>query len=95
MEITDVKIRKFVDDVRIKAYVSIVIDGVIAVHDMKVIESKEDGHLYIAMPYRKTAQGKPMDIIHPINQETREELEAAIISKYLQEVSMKKEPIIL
>jgi stage V sporulation protein G len=90
VQITDVKIRKFVDEERIKAYASIVIDGVIAVHDMKIIESKEDGHLYIAMPYRKTSQGKSMDIIHPINQETREELETAIISKYLEAVSLKK-----
>lgn len=92
MQITDIKIRKILDEEKVKAYVSIVIDGVIAIHDMKVLESKQDVHLYIAMPYRKNSQGKSMDIVHPLNKQTREELEQAIISKYLEAVS-QKEPL--
>ena len=38
MNITDIRIRKIYEDARLKALVSVTIDGDLAVHDNKVIE---------------------------------------------------------
>ena len=46
-------------------------------HDIKVIEGKE--RLFVSMPSRE-ADGRHLDIVHPINQAFRDKLEAAGIS---------------
>ena len=51
MTITDIRIRKTYTDTRLKALVSVTIDGDLAVHDIKVIEGPE--RLFVAMPSRK------------------------------------------
>ena len=63
-----------------KAVVSITIDDVFVVHDIKVIEG--DKGLFIAMPSRKAADGEYKDIAHPINSETRNDLQELILRKY-------------
>ena len=80
MQITDVRVRKISSQNRMKAIASITFDDVFVIHDIKVIES--DKGLFIAMPSRKTPNGEFKDIAHPINTETREEIQAAIIAKY-------------
>ena len=80
MQITDVRVRKITSQNRMKAIASITFDDVFVVHDIKVIES--DKGLFIAMPSRKTPNGEFKDIAHPINTETREEIQSAIIAKY-------------
>ena len=51
-----------------KAVVSITIDQVFVVHDIKVIEGEKG--LFIAMPSKKSADGEYRDIAHPINAQT-------------------------
>ena len=80
MQITDVRVRKITSQNRMKAIASVTFDDVFVVHDIKVIES--DKGLFIAMPSRKTPNGEFKDIAHPINTETREEIQSAIIAKY-------------
>ncbi|MFR6471427.1 MAG: SpoVG family protein [Turicibacter sanguinis] len=41
-----------------------------------------DEHLFVAMPSRKTSTGEFKDIAHPINHETRQELEQFVIKAY-------------
>ena len=69
MNITDIRIRKIYDDARLKALVSVTIDGDLAVHDIKVIEGPE--RLFVAMPSRKDENGTFRDIAHPITPEAR------------------------
>lgn len=83
MEITDIKIRKRTDDGKMKAIVSITLDQSLAVHDIKVI--KGENKLFVAMPSRKMSDGVYRDIVHPIHQKMREEIEHQIIERYLQE----------
>ena len=64
MTITDVRVRRFSKEGKMKAVVSITIDGEFVVHDIKVIEGEKG--LFIAMPSRKTAEGEYRDIAHPI-----------------------------
>lgn len=80
MNITDVRVRKVAKDSKMKAVVSITIDDVFVVHDIKVIEGEKG--LFIAMPSRKSTDGEYRDIAHPINSETREKLQNMIIKAY-------------
>lgn len=80
MQITDVRVRLISKESKMKAVVSITIEGVFVVHDIKVIEG--DKGLFIAMPSRRTSDGEYKDIAHPINSETRDELQNLIIAKY-------------
>ena len=58
---------------------------------MKVIE-KEDG-LFIAMPSRKTADGEFRDIAHPINQNAREMVQAAVLEEYYKALESEEEKL--
>ena len=80
MNITDVRVRKITDEGKMKCIVSLTFDNLFVVHDIKVIE----GHngLFIAMPSRKTPNGEFKDIAHPINAETREKIQKAILEAY-------------
>ena len=80
MNITDVRVRKVARNGKMKAVVSITIDDVFVVHDIKVIEG--DKGLFIAMPSRKAADGEYKDIAHPINSDTRTALQELIPMKY-------------
>lgn len=83
MEITDVRVRMVAKEGKMKAVVSITLDSEFVVHDIKVIEGEKG--LFIAMPSRKTPNGEFKDIAHPINTETREMIQKAIIDKYNEE----------
>ena len=80
MNITDVRVRKVAKDSKMKAVVSITIDDVFVVHDIKVIEGEKG--LFIAMPSRKSTDGEYRDIAHPINSDTREVLQNLILKAY-------------
>ena len=80
MQITDVNVRKLTQEGKMKAIVSITIDDVFVVHDIKVIDGEKGP--FIAMPSRKTAEGEYRDIAHPINSETRDLLQKKILGAY-------------
>ena len=80
MEITDVRIRRIETEGKMKAVASVTLDNEFVIHDIKIIESHNG--LFIAMPSRKTPDGEFKDIAHPINAETRERLQGAILEKY-------------
>lgn len=90
MQITDIKIRKtFAADGPMKAVVSVTFDGQLALHDIKVINTK--GKYFIVMPSRKNPDGTYRDIIHPINSEFRQSLEAAVLNAYYAELNAETE----
>ena len=80
MKITDVRIRKVAKDGKMKAVVSITLDGEFVVHDIKVIEGEKG--LFIVMPSRKASDGEYRDIAHPINSSTRDTIQMTILEKY-------------
>ena len=85
MIITDIKIRKLFDEGPMKAVVSVTLDHQFAVHDIKIIEG-EKGE-FIAMPSRKNAEGEYRDVAHPINSETRTQIQELIMQKYREEIA--------
>ena len=80
MNITDVRVRKVEKEGKMKAVVSITIGHEFVIHDIKVIEG--DRGLFIAMPSKRTADGEFRDIAHPINSETRENIQKIILESY-------------
>ena len=80
MKITDVRVRKITKEGKMKAVVSITLDDEFVVHDIKVIEGEKG--LFIAMPSKKAADGEYRDIAHPINSETRENIQKTILAAY-------------
>ena len=58
-------------------------------HDIKVIDGK-DG-LFISMPNKKTADGQHIDIAHPINTETRNEIKDVVLEAYQKALTEKAE----
>ena len=82
MHVTDIRIRRTYQDSRLKALVSVTVDGDLAVHDIKVIEGPQ--RLFVAMPSRKDESGTFRDIAHPITPAARRTLEDAILTQYAQ-----------
>ncbi len=80
MTITDVRVRKIAKEGKMKAIVSVTLDDEFVVHDIKVIEGEKG--LFIAMPSRKTSDGEYRDIAHPINSETRQQMQDVILREY-------------
>lgn len=79
MEITEVNVYPVNED-RLKAYVSITIDGVFVIRDLKVIRGNNG--IFVAMPSKKRKDGQFKDIAHPLNKETREMIEQAVFDAY-------------
>lgn len=79
MKISDIKFRKSLTGGNLKAIASLTIDGCIAIHEIKVIETD---HLFVAMPSRKDESGNYHDIVHPINESARNLIESAVLSAY-------------
>ena len=85
MQITDVRVRKVTKEGKMKAVVSVTFDNEFVVHDIKVIEG--DKGLFIAMPSKRTADGEFRDIAHPINSDTRENIQKIILESYEKSLS--------
>ncbi len=86
MEITDVKIRKIISDGRLRAVVSVTLDDMLAVHDIKVVQGDE--RLFVAMPSRKDENGVFRDIVHPISASARRLFEDVIIEAYEKQLDV-------
>ena len=88
MQITDVRVRRIDKEGKMRAVVSITIDDEFVVHDIKVIEGEKG--LFIAMPSRKAADGEYRDIAHPINSQTRGEIQTMILNRYAETVAREE-----
>ena len=86
MEITDVKIRKIMSEGRLRAVVSLTIDDMLAVHDIKVVQGDE--RLFVAMPSRKDENGVFRDIVHPISPSARKLFEENILDAYERQLAI-------
>ena len=86
MEITDIKIRKIITEGRLRAVVSITIDHMLAVHDIKIVQGDE--RLFIAMPSRKDENGVFRDIVHPISPSSRKVFEERILEAYYAQLAL-------
>lgn len=82
MKITKVSVRKVENgNPKMKGTAYIEIDNCFAIENIRIIE-KNDGSLFAAMPSKKRNDGEFHDICHPINEETRNMFNRAIIDEY-------------
>lgn len=79
MEITEVRVFP-VDEEKLRAYASIVLDRCFIVNDLKVIQGKKG--LFISMPSRRRKRGGYRDVAHPLNNETRQLIEERVLGEY-------------
>ena len=79
MEITEVKVYPAKEG-KLKAYATMVVDNCFIIRDLKIIES--DKGLFVSMPSRRKKDGTFKDVAHPLNAETRKEIEQKIIVEY-------------
>jgi stage V sporulation protein G len=83
MEITEVKVFP-VDEEKLKAYITIVLDNCFVVRDLKIISGTTG--LFVAMPSKRRKDGTFKDIAHPLNQSTRAVMEKKVLDAYLDEI---------
>ena len=93
LNITDIRVRLVKKEgSKLKAVASMTIDGCFVVHDIKVVEGNNG--CFVPMPSRKTPEGEFKDIAHPIDTETRKQIDSSILAAYekaLKEEQEKKE----
>lgn len=80
MQITDVRIRRVSGNAgKLKAYCSLVFDGMLAVHDFRVVEGVHG--LFVAMPCRKV-NGEYREVVHPVSPEARSLIQRVVLAAY-------------
>ena len=80
INITNVKITKVEENMRVKGIATITIDDSFVIHDIKIMQG--DKGIFVAMPSRKLPNGEYKDIAHPINTEVREIIQKAFLNEY-------------
>ena len=79
MKITEVRIR-LANEELVKAYASICLDDYFLVHDIRII--KGPAGLFISFPNVTQSDGTRRDIAFPVNVETRNMIEQAVLAEY-------------
>ena len=83
MEISEGKVVP-VNEEKLKAYITIILDNCFVVRDLKVISGATG--LFVAMPSKRRKDGVYKDIAHPLNQQTRAVMEKRILEAYLESI---------
>ncbi|BCT30329.1 MULTISPECIES: SpoVG family protein [Bacillus subtilis group] len=89
LNITEVRM-KIKDGNGMKAICNIIINGMIALNDIRVVENKE-GRLMVAMPSKRMPDGKFKDMANPVNAQARRLIEDAVISEYNKHTTLSNE----
>jgi stage V sporulation protein G len=79
MKVTEVRIRLANEDL-VKAYASICFDDCFLVHDIRIIKGPTG--LFISFPNRTKSEGGQRDIAFPVDAETRDMIEQAVLAEY-------------
>lgn len=82
MEITRVTVRE-IDMNMVKGIASIILDDCFVIHDLRVVDG--DRGYFVAMPSRKLPNGDFKDIAHPLNSETREKIQEAVLREFFKQ----------
>lgn len=88
MDITQIRVFP-VEEEKLKAFVSIILDHCFVVSDIKIIEGSSG--LFVSMPSKRRKNGTFRDIAHPLNHETRRLFEQQIIARYQEIVAAEGE----
>ena len=84
MQLTEVKVYPVTDDEKLKGYATIVFDACFVVRDLKIIHGNSG--LFVAMPSKKKKDGTYRDTAPPLNNQTRQMIEEAVLGEYEREI---------
>ena len=79
MDVTNVRVFP-VDEEKLKAFVTIILDNCFIVRDLKIIRGNRG--LFVAMPSKKKKDGSFGEVAHPLNAEFRAKIEEAVLGEY-------------
>ncbi|MCL4554523.1 MAG: SpoVG family protein [Actinobacteria bacterium] len=68
---------------KVCALASIVIDDAFVIHDLRIVNG--DKGLFVAMPSRRLPTGKFRDVCHPVDTETRLQIQQVVLDQFQQE----------
>ena len=88
MEISSIIVRKTFETGNVKAVISIVIDKIFALHDIRIIDN--GSKLFVAFPSRRDSEGYFVDIAHPIDREARLNFEKYLLEAYYNHIKSFK-----
>ena len=80
MKVTEVRISPAKGG-KVRAFASIVIDDCFIVNDLRVLEGRE-GQFFVTMPARKARNGQLRDTAHPLNSDTRKDIEDRVLEEF-------------
>ena len=84
MKITSVTVHKITgENSRMRGIATVVLDDCFKIKGIRIIE--KDDKLMLAMPSRKNKNNENEDVAHPLNAETRQMFEDAILKEYEKE----------
>ena len=75
----------------VKGIASIILDDCFVIHDLRVVDG--DRGYFVAMPSRKLPNGDFKDIAHPLNSETREKIQEAVLREFFKVKRGEGEPL--
>lgn len=94
MRITEVNVLPVDGDEKLKAFVTIKLDGCFVIRDMKVIKGTTG--YFVAMPAKKMKDGTHRDLVHPLDRPTRQMLEEHVLGAYNRVVAgLETEPVLV
>ena len=70
------------DDPMPLAYAAVVLDNGMRLSQIRVVKKKDSDELSLMMPARKRAEGKYLEVFHPITAEFRAALTKAVLAEY-------------
>ena len=79
VDITEVRVFPVNED-KLKAFASVTFDGCFVIRDLKIIDGASG--FFVAMPSKKMKDGTFKDIAHPLNNDTRQMIQARILEAY-------------
>lgn len=91
MQITEVRVFP-VDEDKLKAFASIVIDDAFVVSDIKIIQGRNGR--FLSMPSTRRRNGTFRDIAHPLNQDTRRLIEEKVFGKYDEALAAERRSLV-
>lgn len=83
MRVTEVRVY-LRNETKLKAFVTVTLEDALVIHNMKIIHGQRG--LLLCMPSRKGPDEKYRDVVHPINNQFRHEIEQNVFAAYEEEV---------
>jgi len=83
VEITEIRIT-LRNEEKLKGFANVTFDNSFVVRGLKIIAGNSG--YFVSMPSRKRPDGSHQDICHPINNETRQQIEEKVLEAYEKEL---------